>query len=316
MKNISNIRMYLLLVFMTISYANAQLHNPRNVEYDWKTDTTKSIVELREITVVLPRNSFPKIDYPKFLGKEDGLKEFFTQEPVISVSINGNAKAYPLNILTMHEISNDSLGNVPILPTYCPLCNSSVVFDRRLTHKGKVYLLDFEVSGMLRNSDLIMADKQTETWWQQLMGIGLVGELADVELDVIPSLVISVKDFFDRYPNGKILSPNTGTDAQTSYGTNPYENYDNKSGKPYERYFDHAKLGTKLPPMERLIDLKGGDSYKVYPFSVIAEEGVINDYYNGRNIVIFYKEGTVSILDKKEIAESKDIGVRRRMKLD
>lgn len=300
--------MYLLLVFMTISYANAQLHNPRNVEYDWKTDTTKSIVELREITVVLPRNSFPKIDYPKFLGKEDGLKEFFTQEPVISVSINGNAKAYPLNILTMHEISNDSLGNVPILPTYCPLCNSSVVFDRRLTHKGKVYLLDFEVSGMLRNSDLIMADKQTETWWQQLMGIGLVGELADVELDVIPSLVISVKDFFDRYPNGKILSPNTGTDAQTSYGTNPYENYDNKSGKPYERYFDHAKLGTKLPPMERLIDLKGGDSYKVYPFSVIAEEGVINDYYNGRNIVIFYKEGTVSILDKKEIAESKDIG--------
>lgn len=248
--------MYLLLFSMTISYVKAQMQNPRNVEYDWKTDTTKSIVDLEEITVVLPRNSFPKIDYPNFIGKEDSLNKFFKQEPVISVSINGEAKAYPLNILTMHEISNDSLGGVPILPTYCPLCNSSVVYDRRLKHNEKEYLLDFEVSGMLRNSDLIMADKQTETWWQQLMGLGIVGELADVELEVIPSLVISVEDFFGRYPNGKILSPNTGTDSQKNYGKNPYENYDNESGKPYERYFDHAKLGYKLPPMERLIDLK------------------------------------------------------------
>ena len=203
--------MYLLLVSITISYVNAQLHNPRNVEYTWKTDTTRSAVDLDEITVVLPRNSFPKIDYPKFIGKGEGLKEFLKQEPVISVSINGDSKAYPLNILTMHEISNDSLGGVPILPTYCPLCNSSVVYDRRLKHDEKDYLLDFEVSGMLRNSDLIMADKQTETWWQQLMGIGIVGELANVELEVIPSLVISVEDFFGRYPNGGILSPNTGT---------------------------------------------------------------------------------------------------------
>lgn len=308
MKKIFETFMYLLIISMTISSAKAQLKNLRNIEYNWKTDTSKRIVDLEEITVVVPRNTFPKIDYPKFIGKEEGLREFFKHEPVISVAINGETKAYPLNILTMHEISNDSLGGIPILPTYCPLCNSSIVYDRRLKHKGKEYLLDFEVSGMLRNSDMIMADKQTETWWQQLMGLGLVGELADVRLEVIPSLVISVDDFFSRYPNGKILSPETGTTSQVRYGTNPYENYDNENNKPYERYFDHTKLDARLSPMERLIDIKGSDGYKVYPFSVIAKEGVINDHYDGRNIVIFYKEGTVSVLDKKEIAKSKDIG--------
>ncbi len=308
MKITSKTFICLLIISMSISSVKAQLKNPRNIEFNWKTDTTKRIVALNEITVVVPPNTFPKIDYPKFIGKNEGLKEFFNHEPVISVAINGEAKAYPLNILTMHEISNDSLGGIPILPTYCPLCNSSIVYDRRLKHKKKEYLLDFEVSGMLRNSDMIMADKQTETWWQQLMGLGLVGELAGVKLDVIPSLVLSVEDFFSRYPNGKILSPETGTASQKRYGTNPYKNYDNEFNKPYERYFNHTKLDTRLSPMERLIDVEGSDGYKIYPFSVIAKEGVINDFYDGRNIVIFYKKGTVSILDKKEIAKSKDIG--------
>lgn len=293
---------------MPFSSAKAQLKNPRNVQYNWNTDTTKRTVELSEITMAVPRNTFPTIDFPAFISKTEGLNNFFIHEPVISVVINGEAKAYPLNMLTMHEISNDSLGGIPILPTYCPLCNSSVVYDRRLEHNGKEYLLDFEVSGMLRNSDMVMADKQTETWWQQLMGYGLVGELAGVELKVIPSLVISVEDFFIRYPDGQILSPETGTDAQERYGMNPYENYDSEDNLPYERYFDHSKLDSRLQPMERVIDVKGSDAYKIYPFSIIAKKGVINDRYDGRNIVIFYKEGAVSVLDNKEIAKSKNIG--------
>jgi len=125
---------------------------------------------------------------------------------------------------------------------------------------------------------------------------------------VIPSLVISVEDFFERYPDGQILSPKTGTDSEERYGTNPYENYDSENNKPYERFFDHDKINSRLAPMERVIDLKGIDGYKIYPFTIIAKEEVINDTYDGRNIVIFYKEGTVSVLDKKEISESKEIG--------
>ncbi len=310
MKNIPKPIMLVLIsvIFMNLSDAHSQINNPKNVTFEWKTDTIQRNIELSELSVVLPRNKFPTIDFPKFIGKEEGLNLFFKNEPVISVAIEGMAKAYPLNMLTMHEISNDMLNNVPILPTYCPLCNSSLVFDRRLTHKGKDYLLDFEVSGMLRNSNMVMADKQTETWWQQLMGHGLVGELEGANLKVIPSMVIAVEDFFERYPEGRILSPKTGTRAEKWYGTNPYEKYDKISGKPYERFFVQSKVDNRLKAMDRIINLEGTDGYKVYPFSVISEQGVINDEFQGKEIVIFYKEGAVSVLDKKEIAKSKSIG--------
>lgn len=308
MKRFFRLALYVLIFSMTISSLKAQLNNPRNTEYNWDTDTTNRTIKLSEITLVLPRNAFPRIDFPDFINKEEGLKSFYKYEPVISITINDEAKAYPLNMLTMHEMSNDSLGGIPILPTYCPLCNSSVVYDRRLNHNGKEYLLEFEVSGMLRNSDMVMADKQTESWWQQLTGTGLVGELAGAELEVIPSLVISVEEFFLRYPEGKILSTETGTESQERYGTNPYNNYDSDTNKPYERFYDHTRLDTRLPAMERIIDVEGSNGYKIYPFSIIAKEGVINDSYDGKNIVIFYKEGTVSVLDNKEISKSKAIG--------
>jgi hypothetical protein len=308
MKNITILLLILPLLGFPFSDASAQLTNPKNIPYTWKTDTTKRNIELSEIIVVVPRQTFPTIDFPNFIGKAEGLKSFFEHEPVISVTINGKSKAYPLNMLTMHEISNDSLGGIPILPTYCPLCNSSVVYDRRLNHGEQQYVLEFEVSGMLRNSDMIMADRQTHTWWQQLMGFGLVGDLNDAKLEVIPSMVLSVKDYFERYPKGKILSPITGTRAEERYGTNPYTNYDSLGNTPMEKYFDQSKLDTRLPAMERVIDLEGQNSCKIYPLSIIAKKGVINDRYDEKNIVIFYKKGTVSVLDKNEISKSKSIG--------
>ena len=286
----------------------AQIKNPRNTVYNWKTDTTKRNIDLSEITLVLPRESFPAIDFPKFINKGLAFNSFFKYEPVISVEINGEAKAYPLNMLTMHEISNDSLGGVPILPSYCPLCNSSMVYDRRIQHNGKEILLDFEVSGMLRNSDMVMADKQTESWWQQLTGEAIVGELTNIQLEIIPSLVISVEEFFNRYPNGLILSPRTGTSSESRYGTNPYEFYDKAEGKPREVFFDHANIDLRLPAMERLIDIKGESGYKVYPFSIIKKEGLIQDTFDDMDIVIFYQEGTVSVLDTKDISQAKSIG--------
>ncbi|MEB8330208.1 DUF3179 domain-containing protein [Flavobacteriaceae bacterium KMM 6897] len=308
MKNITTLLLILSLLGFPFCEASAQLKNPKNIPYTWKTDTTKRNIELSEITVAVPRHTFPTIDFPNFIDKAEGLKSFFEHEPVISITIDGKSKAYPLNMLTMHEISNDSLGGIPILPTFCPLCNSSVVYDRRLTHGGQRYVLEFEVSGMLRNSDMVMADKQTQTWWQQLTGFGLVGDLNGANLNVIPSMVISVKEYFERYPNGKILSPKTGTVAEERYGTNPYANYDSLSNKPWESFFDPSKLDLRLPAMERVIDLEGENSYKIYPFSIIAKMGVINDNFDEKNIVIFHKKGTISVLDKNEISKSKSIG--------
>lgn len=299
----------LMSFIFTTPDLTAQVKNPRNIEFNWKTDTSKHIAELSEFTVALPRGAFPKIDFPKFIGKEKGLKEFYDQEPVISVEMGGDAKAYSLNMLSIHEISNDTLNGVPILVTYCPLCNSGIIFDRRLTFEGKDWLLDFEVSGMLRNSDMVMFDPQTESWWQQLMGQAMVGDLAGAELEILPSLIISVEEFFERYPNGKILSKENGDqESQAYYGTNYYAKYDSIGNSPWGKYFDMDLLDNRLPAMERIVDIESEKGHKIYPFSAISEKGVINDSFGSKNIVLFFKAGTVSILDEKEIDKSKDIG--------
>ncbi len=298
-----------LLTLPSLGSLQAQIRNPKNVYYTWKTDTTIHTVNLDEITIALPKGSFAVIDYPEFIGKDDGLTEFYQYEPVLSVEINGKSKAYPLNMFTVHEISNDSLGGIPILPTYCPLCNSGIVFNRSLRHSGKDYVLEFEVSGMLRKSDMVMLDRKTESLWQQAMGTAIVGELAGAELDVIPSLIISVEEYFNRYPDGLILSKEAGSEEmQKHYGKNYYVHYDAPGSTPYSRYFNEDDINSRLPAMERVVDISDGDDYKIYPFSVVAEKGVINDRFKSKHIVVFYMPGTISILDANDIKASKDIG--------
>ena len=305
----SSIGFFLLSLLIPFVSVNAQLNNPRYIPYKWKTDTAKKTVLLSEFTVAVPKGAFAVLNLPKFIKSSEGLQVYFKHEPVISISIKGQAKAYPLSILTVHEIANDTLNGHPVLVTYCPLCNASVVYDRRMHRNGKDHLLHFGVSGMLRNSDMVMFDTQTETWWQQLMGAALVGELSGAELTVIPSLLISMEEFINRYPDGQILSPKTGmTGAERNYGQNPYAGYDNKHNAPYDDFFDKNKIDKRLPPMERVVDVESGGKRKIYPFSVIAQKGIINDSFNAKNIVIFYKAGTVSVLDKKDIRNSKDIG--------
>lgn len=300
----------IILWILLTSIICAQMKNPKDIPFNWNTDTTKTNIDLSELSIVLPRGSFVVLNYPNFVGKEEGLTKFFRKEPVISVEIKDQAKAYPLNMLSVHEIANDTLAGVPILSTYCPLCNSGIVYHRRLNYKGKQHLLDFEVSGMLRKSDMVMADRETETLWQQLEGKAIVGELAGAELDIIPSLIISVEEYFNRYPDGKILSKDTGIEGtEEYYGKNFYENYDNPDGKPYDRFFSADQIDSRLPAMERIVDIRSAGEFKVYTFSVIAEKGVLNDEFNSKHVVLFYQPGTVSVLDEKEISESKDIGM-------
>ena len=298
-----------VLFLFIITLVNAQMQNPKNIPFDWNTDISKHSVDLSEIQIVLPKGSFPTLDFPKFVGKEAGLIMFYPKEPVIAIEIDGEAKAYSLNILTMHEISNDVLSDVPILVTYCPLCNSGIVYLRKLEYDGKENIMEFEPSGMLRNSDMVMLDRNTETLWQQLMGVAIVGELDKKQLDILPSLIISVEEFFNRYPQGKILSKKTGfLDSEKHYGTNPYKNYDDKNSKPYERFFDSDKIDKRLPPMERIVDIENNSKYKVYTFKSIEKKGVINDTFESKEVVLFHQSGTVSILDQENINESKDIG--------
>ncbi len=297
-----------ILLCLIFTFVSAQFKNSKNLPFTWKTDTIKHSVPLSEIQIVLPKGSFPTLDFPAFVDKSQGMKMFFIKEPVIVIEIKGLAKAYPLNILTMHEISNDKLNGVPILVTYCPLCNSGIVYNRNLQFKGKDFLLEFEASGMLRNSDMVMLDRTTETLWQQLMGTAIVGTFNNAELDMLPSIIISVEEFFTRYPNGQILSKKTGfTENEKRYGYNPYKNYDEKTA-PIQQFFDSDKVDKRLPAMERVVDIEFNENYKIYPFKSVAKKGVINDVFKTNKVVLFYKSGTVSVLDEANITTSKNIG--------
>ena len=297
-------RYLLFILILLTSIASLAQKNPKNLEIDWETDKSVHSVPLNEFTTLLKPDGIPPIDNPVFWNRNKAEEQFFKHEPVISVEINGEAKAFPLSILTFHEIVNDDIGGKPVSITYCPLCNAAIVFDRNLEFKGENYLLDFGVSGMLRNSDLVMWDRQTESWWQQFTGQALVGKLTGAELDLVPSMLISLEEFFETYPEGEVLSTETGHFRE--YGTNPYNGYDNLENEQPRLFKD--KVDSRLPAMERVINVHVKGKDKIYPLSVIKKEEVINDRFEGKHLVLFYTSKTVSALDDKKIEKSRKVG--------
>ena len=301
-----NKHLYLALLVLGFQFQdlNAQ-KNPKQIETNWKTDLSKNSVPLDEFLTLLKPDQIPPINSPSFITIEEAKSTYFEHEPVIALEINNEAKAYPLSVLMYHEIVNDTIGGVPIIATFCPLCNAAIAFNRNLVFNGETYLLDFGVSGMLRKSDMVMWDRQTESWWQQFTGEALVGDLNGASLEFIPSLLISLSDFSKNYPNGKVLSTNNGLE-DVNYGDNPYVNYDNINNET--PFLFKEKVDERLPAMERIVDISFGGTTRIYPLTTIQKEIVIHDEINNNPIVIFHETKTVSVLDAKEIDKSKAVG--------
>ena len=216
------------------------------------------------------------------------------------VALDGVAKAYPLQILIQHEIVNDVVGQTPVTVTYCPLCNTAISFDRRFDG----LLLDFGTTGRLRHSDLIMYDRQTETWWQQAIGEGIVGEYAGRRLTFVPSPLISWSTFKESYPNGKVLSRDTG--FQRNYGRNPYEFYDRGRG-PWPQFFSGRSDG-RLPAMERVAAVEIDGESVAFAFSKLRKKRVITEQVGETPLVVFWAPGTASAVDNSTIAKGRDVG--------
>jgi hypothetical protein len=219
---------------------------------------------------------------------------------VLVVEVTGQVRAYPVQILVWHEIVNDRLGDRPIAVTYCPLCNSSLVFDREVAGVG---LLRFGTTGNLRHSDLVMWDDRTESWWQQLTGEAVVGELTGTRLEVLPSQTLSWADFTARYPDADVLSRDTGHDRP--YGANPYEGYDDPNSQPF---LLEQRPDRRLPPKERVVAITYQDGAVVVPFSRLARDPVADIDADGVPIVVLYKRGVLSPLDDAAISRSRDVG--------
>ena len=266
----------------------------------WETDFSKHSVPLSEFqSGGPPRDGIPPIDEPKPTSQADAEDWLSEREPVLVVEVGDQVRAYPVQILVWHEIVNDSLGGRPIAVTYCPLCNSSLVFDRRVGGRK----LTFGTTGNLRRSDLVMWDRQTESWWQQLSAEAVVGELTGTRLKVLPSQTLSWADFKRIHPSGDVLSRDTG--AQRDYGSTPYVGYDRPDTEPF--LFD-GETDDRLPPKERVVAIFTEDETVVVPFSRLAREPVVQTEAGGLPVVVFYKRGVVSPFDEPSITGSRDVG--------
>lgn len=294
--------------FILPAFTFGQIKNPKNLTYEWTTDTSKHIVDLSELTLTTSKDALPTLDFPKFILKSDENFNFYEYEPVIAVSYNGESKAYPLSLLTMYELSNDSIGGEQAMVTFCPMCNAAMVFNRKVKKDGQQYLLNFGISGLLMHNDMIMYDKQTNTWWEQLMGEAIVGELAGVELKMMRALIISVKDYFDRYPEGKILSPEGIKIIDKTTGHRPFHHLNHENSTIDSAYFLPEKVDSRLPPLERVLDIHTEGHTIIYPFSSLAKKEVLNEVYDNMYFTIFYHSDMVSVLDEDTLSKSRKIG--------
>ncbi|HUF52974.1 MAG TPA: DUF3179 domain-containing protein [Dehalococcoidia bacterium] len=269
----------------------------------WLTDWSKSTIDTSELVRGIgspdPRDQIPPIDEPAFESVGEASEWLDDREPVALFELSGEARAYPLRILTWHEIVNDDVGGAPVVITYCPLCNTALAFDRRVGGTT----LTFGTSGLLRNSDLVMWDRQTESLWQQVTGEGIVGELAGEQLEFLPLTLVSWKDFREAFPEGRVLSQDTG--FSRAYGNNPYEFYDSSS-RPF---LFSGEIDDRYPAMERVVGVLAGDDAKGYPFSVIEEERAVNDEVGSEPVVVFWgSKDTASALSDAEIPQGRAVG--------
>ena len=265
---------------------------------EWPTtDFTNSSVDHSKIlSGGPPKDGIPAIDNPAFVDTVDASEWLKEKEPVIAIKIGDIARAYPLQILMWHEIVNDELGDKAVSVTFCPLCNASIVFDRDLD--GVRY--DFGTTGRLRRSDMVMYDRQTESWWQQFTGEAIIGELNGTKLKQIPSNIVSFEAFAKQFPNGQVLSKETG--FQRTYGRNPYAGYDDINSSPF---LFRGELDKRLPPMERVLSLRPKEKTLLFDLTSLKNKPLVNAEFEGASFVVFAFDNMNSALDKSDISDSK-----------
>ena len=255
------------------------------------------LVDLDEIQGIVPPDAIPALEDPAF-EPAAGVAWLAPVEPVLALEINDDARAYPLRIMTWHELVNGTVGGVPVTVSYCPLCNSAVAYDRRVGER----ILDFGTSGALLNSSLVMYDRQTESLWSHYTGEAVVGHLTGAQLALIPVQTVSFERFLSSHPDGQVLGLDTGHSRR--YGQNPYEFYDSNN-RPF---LFRGPFDDRLKPITRVLALRDGSDGAVIPYDVLEERRVVPFTFAGMELVALFEPGTASALDRALIEEGRDVG--------
>ncbi len=245
---------------------------------------------------VLPPDAIPSVDAPEFghgyTGDDDDM--------VLAVELTKVVRGYPIRYLNYHEIVNDRIGGEPIAVTWCPLCGSGIVYERKV--EGKT--LEFGVSGKLADDDLVMYDRETESEWKQSTGWCIGGELEGNSLAVKPAQLVSWSVFRERYPNGLVLQPPGGESEAASDSDTPAQiDYDDR---PYRSYFEMDGFGLgahrgdqsrkwnrddNISPKTVVLGIEIEDSALGFPLSrVLDAGGIVQETVGGKDVVVVATE--------------------------
>jgi Protein of unknown function (DUF3179) len=245
-----------------------------------------------------PPDGIPAIDHPRFL-RATQVHFLSPRDPVLTLQIGADARAYPVQILIWHEIVNDTVGGVPVAVTYCPLCNSAIAYDRRAA--GRV--LSFGTSGRLYDSNLVMYDRQTQSLWVQFTGQAVAGVLTAHRLRAYPMQTVSWSAWRASHPHGWVLSRDTG--YTRPYGTNPYPGYDNIGSRPF---LFSGKVNGRYTAMTRLVGIRYRGNAVAVLLSALRRRRVIDLTIAGQPVIVWWQPGTASALSGTTVAGGSDVG--------
>lgn len=286
---------FVFLLVLAISAGPSFASPERWKAEGWKTDFAKMSVDPSSVlSGGPPKDGIPPIDDPEFVAV-DAVQDLSDRDPVIGLEIAGDARAYPLRVMTWHEIVNDKVGGREVAVTFCPLCNAAIVFDASIDGKP----LSFGTTGKLRKSDLVMYDRQTESWWQQFTGEAIAGHYTGKKLTPLPARLESWKDFKTRHPQGKVLVPNNG--RMRDYGRNPYVNYD-VAARPF---LFAGPFPKDIEPMARVVVVRRSEGT---PLIVAMDRIRESGHLDLAGFRIAWREGQASALHAERIADGREVG--------
>lgn len=285
----------LLFVFLLPVFAQAATGDRRGWDTNILSDTfgydatTPSDYPWGDLIQACPRRDcIPAIDRPLFVSASQAT--FLDDDDiVIALELGDEARAYPIRILVRHELVNDAIGEAPFLVSYCPLCGSGLVFDRKLDGEA----VEFGVSGLLHNSDLVMYDRKSASLWQQITGTAFAGAKRKQKLKAIPSSMTSWSQWRSAHPDTRVLSTDNGLPAG-SYEHWPYGDYAESDRLMFPVTLTDARQHPKMVIYGADID---GHAV-AYAQDYLQEKGTITDEINGRPVnVVMAEDGGVTVSD-------------------
>ncbi len=255
----------------------------------FRTNLNKRSIDLNQILDGGPgKDGIPAIHNPKFIPVQNANLE----DDVLGVLVesSGEYRYYPYNILVWHEIVNDSFGGMDIAVTFCPLCGSAIVFNRRIEEQ----ILRFSVTGKLYESNLLMYDDRTESLWSQSRGEAVVGDFTGLKLELVKMQLLPFKTLESRYPQSLVLSDKTG--HSRDYSLYPYGNYEDTE----DLYFPVSVQDKRFPAKEIMYVFIVEDKYVAFPVKSLGSERK-EKTVEGRKIVVKNIGGEINGTVDKEM---------------